>query len=78
MNHSLVVQRMVALCLAGLALLNFPLLALWDGDLTLWGLPLLPLALFAIWALLIAGMAWLMERRGADAGPPPQAPQTKR
>ena len=40
------------------------LLALWDRDTTLWGLPLFPAALFAIWALLIAALAWLMEGAG--------------
>ena len=47
---------------AGLLLLNFPLLALWDHPATLFGLPLLPLALFGIWAVLIAVLAWLLER----------------
>ncbi len=35
-------------------LLNFPLLTLWDRDATVFGLPLLPAALFTGWALLIA------------------------
>ena len=37
-----------------LVLLNFPLLTLWDRDVTVFGLPLLPVALFAGWAVLIA------------------------
>ncbi|MFM2318631.1 MAG: hypothetical protein RLZZ215_1252 [Pseudomonadota bacterium] len=53
--------RLVALFLFGGALLNFPLLALWDKDITLLGVPLFPAALFIIWAGLIAILAWLME-----------------
>ena len=55
-------QRLVALFVAGWLLLNFPLLALWDRDATLFGLPLFPAALFMLWAGLIAVLAWLMER----------------
>lgn len=58
----LATQRLVALFIAALLLLNFPLLALWDRDTTLLGLPLFPAALFAIWALLIAALAWVAER----------------
>jgi hypothetical protein len=54
-------QRLLALFCAGLALFNFPLLALWDRDLTVLGLPLFPTALFALWALLIAGLALILE-----------------
>ena len=56
-------QRLLALFGAGWLLFNFPLLALWDHDATLWGLPLFPLALFALWGLLIAALAFLMERQ---------------
>jgi hypothetical protein len=55
-------QRLVVLFVWGGLLLNFPLLALWDGQAYVWGLPLFPLALFAIWAVLIAGVAWVVER----------------
>ena len=44
--------------------LNYPLLALWDPQARLWGLPLFPTALFALWAMLIAAMAWLLENSG--------------
>lgn len=53
--------RLVSLFLLGGALLNFPLLALWDKDATILGVPLFPAALFMIWAGLIASLAWLME-----------------
>ena len=55
-------QRLVALFVAGGLLLNFPLLALWDRDAVVWGLPLFPAALFALWGLLIALLGWISER----------------
>jgi hypothetical protein len=64
MQSGLGQQRLLALFAAGTLLLNFPLLALWDRDTTVFGLPLFPLALFAIWSLLIALLAWLMESAG--------------
>ena len=67
-------QVLVALCAAGLALLNFPLLAIWDQAATVFGLPLLPVAHFAIWGGLILALA-LVSEGGAhdgdgDAGDP--------
>jgi hypothetical protein len=62
MFQGLDAQRLVALFVAGLALFNFPLLALWDHDVLVLGLPLFPAALFLIWALMIAGLAWIVER----------------
>jgi hypothetical protein len=56
-------QRLLALFCAGLALFNFPLLALWDREFTVFGLPLFPAALFALWALLIAALALILEGR---------------
>lgn len=55
-------QRLVALFVAGWLLFNFPLLGLWDREATLLGVPLFPAALFILWGLLIAAVAWLMER----------------
>jgi len=42
--------------------LNFPLLALWDVDATWRGVPVFPAALFVLWAVVIAMIAWLVER----------------
>lgn len=56
-------QRLVALFAAGWALLNFPLLVLWDRDALLLGLPLFPLALLLVWAGLIGLLAWIVEHR---------------
>lgn len=56
-------QRLVALFALALLLFNFPLLALWEGDTLVLGVPLFPVALFAIWAVLIGLLAWIVERR---------------
>ncbi len=56
-------ERLLVLFFIGWALLNFPLLALWDHEATLWGVPLFPAGLFLIWAVLIGVLAWLMESR---------------
>lgn len=61
MHQGLGRQRLVALFVGGVLLLNFPLLALWDRDITVAGLPLFPLALFVLWAALIGLLAWLVE-----------------
>jgi hypothetical protein len=54
--------RLLALFALGWLLLNFPLLSLWDrSDITLFGLPLLPAAVFGGWAVLIAAAAWIVE-----------------
>jgi hypothetical protein len=57
-------QRLLALFAGGWLLLNFPLLTLWDRGITVAGLPLLPLAVFVGWAILIGAAAWV-----AEAGP---------
>jgi len=57
-------QRLLALFAAGWLLFNFPLLGLWNFEITCWGVPLFPLALFGLWAVLIAATAWLAERPG--------------
>ncbi len=61
-------QRLVALFGGGWLLFNFPLLGLWDRDVDVFGIPLLPAALFVLWGALIAVLAFWMER-------PPQTPQ---
>jgi hypothetical protein len=61
---------LVALAAAGLALFNFPLLIVWDQAASVLALPLLPTALFAIWAGLIAALALASERGPReDEGP---------
>ena len=62
MFKGLAAQRLVAVFGAGWALLSFPLLALWDHAGTVSGVPLMPLMLFIVWALLILAVAWVVER----------------
>ncbi|QTN22431.1 hypothetical protein HZ992_20105 [Rhizobacter sp. AJA081-3] len=66
MSERLRNQRLLALFAAGWGLLNFPLLTLWDRAGTIAGIPLLPLALFGGWALLIGLAAWVAEAPGDD------------
>jgi len=54
MLKGLGVQRLLALFVAGWLLFDVPLLRVWMGDAT---------SLFVAWGLLIAALAWLMERQ---------------
>ena len=56
-------SRFTALCMLGLVLFNFPVLALFNVDATVLGVPLLYAYLFIAWALLIALMAYVAERK---------------
>ncbi|MDO8251538.1 MAG: hypothetical protein Q7T78_17720 [Rhodoferax sp.] len=56
-------QRLVAIVLLGCVLFNYPVLALFSKPVSLFGIPLLYLYIFAVWALLIGLTAWLIERR---------------
>jgi hypothetical protein len=67
MSDDLTAQRLVALFCGGCLLLNFPLMGLWDADVTVLGVPLFPAALFTLWILLIAALAWLMEHSARDS-----------
>ena len=53
--------RFVTLCMLGVLLFNFPILALFNVPGTLFGVPLLYLYIFAAWGLLIALMALVAE-----------------
>ena len=57
-------QRLVALFLLGVLLLNYPLLTLFTGHARVLGIPVLYAYVFAVWVLLIALMALVVERRG--------------
>lgn len=70
--------RLHGLAALGWLGLNFPLITLWDHRVMLFGLPLMGLALFAGWAVLIVAAAWIAERgddhdddAGSDAEPAP-------
>lgn len=53
---------LLALAAFGAAAWNFPLLVVWEQKATVFGLPLLPVALFGIWAGLIVALAIVSER----------------
>lgn len=55
-------QRLVALCLFGLLLFNYPLLALFNVPESVLGVPVLYAYMFAAWALLIGLMALAVRR----------------
>ena len=55
-------QRLAALFLFGCALFNFPLLALFSREGSVFGIPLLYFYVFAAWALLIAALALVAEK----------------
>ena len=56
-------QRLIALCMLGCILFNFPILALFNLPSTVLGIPVLYAWIFFAWALLIALMAWVAEQR---------------
>jgi len=57
-------QRFVALCMLGMLLFNYPILALFNVSGTLFGVPVLYAYLFIAWAALIASMAFIAESGG--------------
>jgi hypothetical protein len=54
-------QRFVALCMLGMLLFNYPILALFNVPGALFGVPVLYVYVFVAWAALIALMAWIAE-----------------
>lgn len=62
MFQRLAAQRLLALFVFGWLMFTFPLLGLWNVDASVFGIPLLPAALFGIWAVLIGLVAWTVER----------------
>jgi hypothetical protein len=56
-------QRLIALFLLGALLFNYPLFALFASSRHVAGIPLLHVYVFVAWALLIALMALVIERR---------------
>jgi hypothetical protein len=58
-------KRLIAVCLLGLLLINFPLLAVVEAGHRWFGLPPLFLYLFGTWAVLIGLLALIVERRPA-------------
>ena len=57
-------QRFVALCMLGMVLFNYPILALFNVSGSLLGVPALYAYLFVAWAALISLMAYVAESDG--------------
>jgi hypothetical protein len=56
-------QRLVALCMLGVLLFNYPMLAVFNVASTVFGIPLLYVYIFAVWTLLTACMAYVVEKK---------------
>ena len=63
LGSSLKGQRLTALFLLGFLLLNYPIMSLFASPAEVFGIPLLYAYVFFAWALLIAWMAMVVERR---------------
>ena len=61
-------QSCVAVCLLGALLFNYPFLALFNRAGLFLGIPIFYVYLFAVWAALIALMAYVVECKG-ESGP---------
>ena len=62
-NFEIKAQRLVALCMLGVLLFNYPLLALFNVAATVFGIPVLYAYIFTAWSLLIACMAYVVETK---------------
>lgn len=62
-------RRLVALFVAGCLLLGYPMLTVYSVPDTVAGIPVLYVAIFAIWAVLIGASAAILHRAtGGDSG----------
>jgi len=59
---ALIKQRLVAIFFCGVLLLYSPIISLFDQANLWFGIPVLYIYLFTIWAILIILMAWTTER----------------
>ena len=54
-------QRLIALCMLGVLLFNYPLLALFNVSGAIFGVPVLYAYIFSAWAVLVALMGLVSE-----------------
>jgi len=59
---ALTAQRLVAVFVLGLVLVNYPILSAFDVPAAYFGIPVVYLYVFGVWAAVIALMAWIIER----------------
>ena len=64
-GHESKSPRLVALCILGALLFNYPILALFNKQGFVLGIPLLYAYIFLAWILLVAAMAFVVERGNA-------------
>jgi len=57
-------HRLVALCLLGCLLFNYPILALFNVNGAVFGIPVLYFYIFSAWAVLIVLMGLTVDRAG--------------
>lgn len=62
-NFKFKAQRLVAVCMLGVVLFNYPILAIFNVDATIVGIPVLYAYIFTAWSLMIAGMAYVIETK---------------
>jgi len=60
-------RRLIALSLLGCVLLNYPILSLFNLNITVMGIPLLYLYIFTVWLLLIILIALATKSSCKDA-----------
>lgn len=66
MNAGITGERLVALFLLGIVCFSPPLMLIFDSEIRLFGIPLLYLYLFGVWALIIVLLACATERATSD------------
>ena len=57
-------QRLTVVFVFGALALNYPILTLVSSDNTVFGIPVLYVYLFALWAVIIGVMAVIVEKKG--------------
>ncbi len=62
MRRGLARQRLVAVFIAAALLFNYPILSLFDRPEAIFGLPVLYVFMFVVWGVVIAVIAWIVER----------------
>ena len=62
MRSGLAGQRLVAAFALAAVLFNYPVLSLFDRSEPYFGMPMLWVCLFILWAVVIAVVAWITER----------------
>ena len=54
-------RRLAALCLLGIVLFNYPVLAIFNVAANAFGIPVLYAYVFTAWSLMVAAMAFVVE-----------------